>query len=570
MLAVAFALPAFAGVHIVLVGDSTVTDDAGWGPGFAASLDKDVKLTNLARGGRSSKTYIEEGLWEKALAEHGDYYLIQFGHNDEPGKAERSTTLDEFRKNMTRYVEETRAQGAVPVLVTPLVRRQFKDPADPNRIVSSLEERAAVVRAIALAKKVPLVELHDRSRAVCERMGREGCLAFSPRKDDGSPDGTHLTAEGAAIFGPLVADELRRAVPELETKMRIWPPHDGSPVDPGLGQHAVRLREFLAPRCWPSLSCHASTICETAPGRFVASWFGGTAERNPDVEIWVSRHDGSRWSDPVMVITGTQSDGTRLPCWNPVLFQPRADGPLYLYAKIGPTPRDWWGVARASDDGGVTWGAPWRLPDGVIGPIKNKPLVLRDGTVLSPASTEHDGWRVHFERSNDGGKTFVAEPPINVAPGTKQEPPPAGVSRDALIDAIQPSLLDLGEGRLLAVGRTKQGRIFEVESRDAGVTWGTMRLGSLPIPSSGTDAVTLADGRHVIVYNHSTSAARTPLTLAISTDGTSWRPVVALETMGGSFAYPAVIQASDGLIHVTYTWNRETIARVVIDPAALP
>ena len=120
------------------------------------------------------------------------------------------------------------------------------------------------------------------------------------------------------------------------------------------------------------------------------------------------------------------------------------------------------------------------------------------------------------------------------------------------------------------MGRTRQGRIFEVESADGGKTWGTMRLGSLPIPSSGTDAVTLADGRHVIVYNHTKSAARTPLDVAISRDGITWTPVVALETMAGSFAYPAVIQSSDGLIHITYTWNRETIVHVVIDPAQLP
>jgi len=195
--------------------------------------------------------------------------------------------------------------------------------------------------------------------------------------------------------------------------------------------------------------------------------------------------------------------------------------------------------------------------------------VLADGTVIAGASTEHDGWRVHFERSDDGGRTFVAGPPVNVSPRTKREPPPAGTPREQLIDAIQPSVLDLGGGRLLAVGRTMQGRVFEVESRDAGRTWGAMRLGELPTPSSGTDAVTLADGRHLIVYNHTKSAARTPLDVAISRDGTTWMPVVALETMSGSFAYPAVIQSSDGLVHVTYTWNRQTIVHVVLDPAKL-
>ena len=563
------AAPAHA-VHIVLVGDSTVSETDGWGPGFATFLDQDVKLSNQAKNGQSSSSFLQKGLWKEALALDGDYYLIQFGHNDEPGKPGRSTEPDEYRRLLTRYVDEVRAQGSVPVLVTSLVRRQFNDPAQPGRLGSSLNSRAEIVREIARSKKVPLVELHNRSLALCERLGPGGCDLLSPRTDDGKVDTTHLNGNGARVFGELVADELRRAVPELEAKITVQPPHDGSPIDPGLGHAAVVVREWIVPRCWPSLSCHASTICEVAPGRLVASWFGGTAERNPDVEIWVSRHDGVRWSDPEMVITGLQADGHREPCWNPVLFQARPAGPLFLYAKIGPTPRDWWGVVRESTDGGATWGEMRRLPGGVIGPIKNKPLVRRDGTVIAGCSTEDDGWRVHFERSDDGGATFVAGPPVNVAPGTKREPRPEGVAEKDLIDAIQPSLLELGGDRLLAVGRTKRGRIFEIESGDGGRSWGTMRLGSLPIPSSGTDALTLADGRHVIVSNHSTSAARTPLGLAISKDGTTWTPVVAFETMAGSFAYPAVIQSSDGLLHVTYTWNRETIAHVVIDPAKLP
>ena len=564
LLALAAIAPAASAVEIVLVGDSTVNDEGGWGPGLAACLDRDVTLTNLARNGRSTKSFIAEGLWDEALAAAGDYYLIQFGHNDEPGKPGRSTEIDEYRANLLRFVSDVRAAKAVPILVTPLVRRKF---TDSGRIDSSLEARAEVVREIARSKKVPLVELHDRSLALCERLGPEGCEAFNPRKPDGTIDFTHLTPAAAAAFGAIVADELRRAVPELESKLTVEPPRDGSPADPGLGHAAVLLREFILPRQWPTLSCHASTIAEVSPGQFVAAWFGGTAERNPDVEIWVARHEGRGWSEPERVIDGVQADGSRQPCWNPVLFQATPNGPLFLYAKVGPTPRDWWGVARESSDGGRTWGELRRLPDDVIGPIKNKPLVLPDGTVVSGCSTEADGWRVHFERSSDGGRTFVAGPPVNVGLGTKADIPQAAGPR---IDAIQPSLLALGGDRLLALGRTKQGRIFEIESLDGGLTWGEMRLGSLPIPSSGTDAVTLADGRHVIVYNHTEGSGRTPLNLAISRDGRTWNPVVALETSPGGFAYPAVIQSADGLIHVTYTWNRETIAHAVIDPAKLP
>jgi pectinesterase len=231
LLLVALALPALlrAAPHIVLVGDSTVTNNAGWGLGFAQFLADDVKLTNTARGGRSSMSFIKEGSWEKALALKGDYYLVQFGHNDEPGKPGRSTTEEEYRGYMERYVDETRAAGAKPVLVTSLVRRQFKTPSDPHKISSSLNSRAEIVRAIAREKNVPLIELHDRSLALCEKLGRDGCLVFSPKKEDGKYDGTHLNAEGYVLFGRLVAEELRQAVPELASYLRAEP-RDAKPV----------------------------------------------------------------------------------------------------------------------------------------------------------------------------------------------------------------------------------------------------------------------------------------------------------------------------------------------------
>lgn len=341
--------------------------------------------------------------------------------------------------------------------------------------------------------------------------------------------------------------------------------------EPGLGHEAVRLREFVIPRGWPTPSCHASTIVESPTGELVAAWFGGSDEGEKDVEIWVSRHGADGWSEPQVVIDGVQADGSRHPCWNPVLFQgsgAAAGGdpaaPLFLYAKVGPSPSTWWGVVRESTDGGRTWGSMRRLEGDAVGPVKNKPLVRRDGTVIAGSSSEDDGWRVHFERSTDGGRTFFRGPAVHAAPDTKGSGGAAG-----LMSAIQPSLLALGGERLLAVGRTQQGRIFEIESGDEGNTWGPIRLGSLPNPNAGTDAVTLADGRHLIVYNH-TAKGRSPLNVAVSRDGRSWQPVVTLETKPGEFSYPAVIQTADGLVHVTYTWNREAIARVVLDPAKLP
>ena len=226
-----------AGPHLILVGDSTVTDNAGWGLGFRQFLADGVELTNTARGGRSSMSFIVEGSWAKALALKGDYYLIQFGHNDEPGKPGRSTTEEEYRGYMTRYIDETRAAGATPVLVTSLVRRQF-DKQDPHKINSSLQNRVEIVRAIALEKNVPLVELHDRSKELCEKLGKEGCLVFSPPKDNGQFDGTHLNTEGYVRFGRIVAEELGRAVPELAPFLRAEP-RDPRPVAGELRHDAV-------------------------------------------------------------------------------------------------------------------------------------------------------------------------------------------------------------------------------------------------------------------------------------------------------------------------------------------
>lgn len=304
----------------------------------------------------------------------------------------------------------------------------------------------------------------------------------------------------------------------------------------------------------PFPSCHASTIVET-PAGLVAAWFGGTHERHPDVGIWVSRHGADGWSAPVEVANGVTGD-TRYPTWNPVLFQP-AEGPLLLFYKVGPTPRDWWGMVMQSNDDGRTWSEPQRMPDGLIGPVKNKPVQLADGTIVSPSSTEHDGWRVHFERSTDGGVTWTTTGPLN-------DP--------AKIRAIQPSILVHGDGRLQALGRTRASGIFQIWSTDNGETWGEMSRLPLPNPSSGTDAVTLADGRHLLIYNHSdTYKIRWPLNVATSTDGEQWNAALVLESKPEQqYSYPAVIQTSDGLVHVTYTWRRERIAHAVIDPTKLP
>jgi predicted neuraminidase len=249
-----------------------------------------------------------------------------------------------------------------------------------------------------------------------------------------------------------------------------------------------------------------------------------------------------------------------------VLFQPKG-GPLMLFYKVGPSPQAWWGMLTTSTDNGRTWSPPQRLPEGTLGPVKNKPVQMPDGSILCASSTETPdrgadeedrGWRVHFERTADLGRTWTTvEPPLGDHP----------------IDAIQPSILfhDEAGKRLQAVGRTRTSKkVFQTWSEDGGKTWSELSLIELPNPNSGTDAVTLRDGRQLIVYNHNPRPkSRTPLNIAVSKDGKEWQAALVLEREPGEYSYPAVIQTSDGLVHVTYTWKRQRIKHVVIDPAKL-
>ncbi|HUT34313.1 MAG TPA: sialidase family protein [Planctomycetota bacterium] len=300
----------------------------------------------------------------------------------------------------------------------------------------------------------------------------------------------------------------------------------------------------------PFAQCHASTIAESGGG-LVAAWFGGTAEGKPDVGIWLARNEGQGWSAPVEVANGVESPEKRYPCWNPVLFQPRS-GPLLLFCKVGPSPRAWWGMWMASEDSGKTWSKPRRLPDGILGPIKNKPIQLPGGELLCGSSTEDAGWRVHFELSPDLGKTWQKIGPVNDGKA---------------FGAIQPTLLN-HRNRIQALCRSRQGRIVQVGSEDGGKTWGEMTATELPNPNAGLDAVTLADGRHLLVYNH-TLRGRSPLNVAVSRDGKAWQAALVLEGEPGEFSYPAVVQTSDGLVHTTYTWRRQRVKHVVLDPAKL-
>lgn len=311
---------------------------------------------------------------------------------------------------------------------------------------------------------------------------------------------------------------------------------------------AVLKREFIYETA-PFPECHASTIVETPKGLVVA-WFGGTEEKDPDVGIWVSRQDeAGAWTAPIEVANGVESATKRYPCWNPVLFQFEKE--LVLFYKVGPSPSEWWGALKRSQDHGVTWSAEERLPDGILGPVKNKPILLSDGTLLCGSSSEHDGWRVHMEFTKDKGKSWEKTGFLN--PKGKME-------------SIQPTLLKLPNGEVRMLCRSKSaGEITSALSKDSGRTWTELTTLSVNNPNSGIDAVTLADGRHLLVYND-TKKGRGQLNVAISEDGVSWKRFADLEdTRGAEFSYPAVIQTADGKVHITYTWKRQKVRHIVLD-----
>jgi pectinesterase len=215
-------------VRIIIVGDTTAKDRQGWGPGFKSFLTDRAECTNMAVGGRSSKKFIDEGRLTKALALKGDYYLIQFGHNDESAKDDSKTDPNTtYREFMAKYIDETRAIGAKPILVTSMVRRQW-DKSGNGKINSSLIPYVEAVKALAKEKNVPVVDLHASSKQLCEQLGKEKCWEFSPVKDNNEFDNTHLNAKGSVMFAQLVVEELVKVVPELKPYFRSEPAADAN------------------------------------------------------------------------------------------------------------------------------------------------------------------------------------------------------------------------------------------------------------------------------------------------------------------------------------------------------
>jgi len=305
---------------------------------------------------------------------------------------------------------------------------------------------------------------------------------------------------------------------------------------------------------------HAATIAET-PAGLITAWFGGTKEGYNDVCIWTSRMINGQWTAPQKVADGVLNDSVRYACYNPVLFY-APNKELLLFYKIGPNVAGWTGWMKRSKDNGLTWSEREKLPDGFLGPIKNKPIMVGD-TLICPSSTEKNGWKVHFEYTTDFGKTWSKS---------------AAINDGKTISAIQASILQYDHHVLQVLCRSRNRTINESWSMDGGKTWSPMKASALPNNNSGTDAVTLKDGTQLLVYNHVKPApelpngkgARTPLNVAISKNGQQWSAALELEDSPISqYSYPSVIQSSDGFVHIVYTWRRERICYVKIDPKQL-
>lgn len=346
--------------------------------------------------------------------------------------------------------------------------------------------------------------------------------------------------------------------------------------------------------------CHSSTLCFAGNGDLLAGFYGGTAEHNPDTKVRICRKAAGtdEWTHPAVVAA---PDKDQYCLDNPVLFRiPEPGEPLLLFYKIRPgyhkyegdielrTTYFWEARLKKSYDNGYTWTEMEPLPDGFLGPIKDKPI-YRDGRLICGSSYEfkyhHEGTRIHFEWTDDKCKTwhmFQPESELSI-PCHLRAKGRAGENSDVPADpdyyygnwspiySIQPTILIHKDGSLQALCRTGNARISTTWSYDNGATWTKEVLTDLPQNGSGIDAVTMKDGRFALVYNDvetlpgSKGAPRSPLRLAVSEDGVNWANVLTLEDdCIKEYSYPAVICDDEGYLHIAYTWRRYRVKYVKV------
>ncbi len=313
----------------------------------------------------------------------------------------------------------------------------------------------------------------------------------------------------------------------------------------------ILLHEDIFPiESRPTNNSHASTLM-SIKGGILAAWFGGTEEGKDDVGILYARRVGGVWSEPKMLPRIHNE-----PHWNPVLFR-MPDGKIYLFYKVGKTIPTWRTYCRISLDEGQTFSHGFELVEGDIGgrgPVKNKPILLSNGTVLAPASYEpgsleetgEKNWQCFIDRSIDNGETWTR---------TDYIPKPEGLS------VIQPTLWESTPGTVHMMTRSDGMFIFRSDSTDYGKTWCELYPTSLPNNNSGIDCALNADGVLALVYNPVGSkwGKRTPLQVVFSEDnGMTWSEPLVLRDGPGNFCYPSIIAEGDRFC-ITYTDGRQTI-----------
>lgn len=310
-------------------------------------------------------------------------------------------------------------------------------------------------------------------------------------------------------------------------------------------------KDFIFGDDRPFAQCHASTLLRTDDGKFLVAWFGGTQEKDDDVGIWLSKGTPGHWS-PAVEIAKIRGDAH----WNPVLFKDPS-GAITLFFKVGKEIDFWETWFKVSKDNGETWSNARELvpgDKGGRGPVRNKPIVLSDGTWLAPASNELDGvWNAFVDRSEDEGKSWKQSKFLQV-------------SRDSIAGegVIQPTLWESRAGNVHMLLRSSAGVICRSDSKDFGRTWSPVYKTSLPNPNSGIDLTKLGDGTLVLIFNPDSKnwGSRGALSLGVSTDnGETWAPIIPLEEgeEDDEYSYPSIISFGD-TVAVSYTWQRQRIA----------
>lgn len=388
-------------------------------------------------------------------------------------------------------------------------------------------------------------------------------IAAPANDDTTAPSETAAPAEnGGNTASPAPADRNNNiniiikpagtAKPSAGGSSTVTPPKtDNTPVEVETDPKKIIVS---AEREWiftekPTDSCHASTVLPLDNGTVVAAWFAGSSESDDDVKILTSvRGTDGKWGEPIRV-----SADPNVAHWNPVLFQ-NDDGTITLYFKVGKNTQYWKTYYSTSTDGKV-WATPKELVpgdnSGGRGPVKNKPIRLKNGTILAPGSTEiDDKYRCFVDISTDNGKTWNRTPEIN-----------SSFLRFFKVPMIQPTLWESKDGSVHMFTRTKVGKIYRSDSYDGGKTWCRAYATNLPNNNSGIDLDTDDQGRIFLAYNNvGIPGIRTPLVLSVSTDdGKTFTKIKTFERGLAEYSYPAVVVKGD-TIHITYTYERDYIA----------